>query len=82
MFASGTYEADMTSGWSTGDFNGDGRTNSSDLVTALTDGGYEQGLRAAARAIPEPSTLMPLLLGFGRLSTNRKSRRSDALETD
>ena len=57
VLASGTYEADVDAVWSTGDFSGDGRTTTSDLVLALADGGYEQGPRAAAAAVPEPTTL-------------------------
>jgi hypothetical protein len=57
VLASGTYEVDVPAVWTTGDFNGDGRTNSSDLVAALAGGGYELGPRAAAAAVPEPSTL-------------------------
>jgi hypothetical protein len=34
----GTYEVDVASVWSTGDFNGDARTNSTDLVAAFADG--------------------------------------------
>jgi hypothetical protein len=63
VLASGTYEADVPSGWTTGDFNGDGRTDSSDLVAALADGGYETGPRAAVGAVPEPSTVVLLLIG-------------------
>jgi hypothetical protein len=63
VLASGAYEADVASVWSTGDFNGDGRTNSTDLVAALADGGYELGPRAAVAAVPEPGSLLLLVLG-------------------
>ena len=56
--ASGTYEVDIDSSWSTGDFNADGRTTSLDLVVALADGGYEQGVRPAV-AVPEPTSVLP-----------------------
>jgi hypothetical protein len=62
VLASGTYEADIAAFWSTGDFNGDGRTASSDLVAALADGGYELGLPPAA--VAEPTTCNALLLGL------------------
>jgi hypothetical protein len=62
VLASGTYEANVAAVWSTGDFNGDGRTTSSDLVAALADGGYEAGPRAAAAAVPEPTSVV-LLIG-------------------
>jgi hypothetical protein len=56
VLAAGTYEADTDAVWSTGDFNGDGRSNSGDLVVALADGGYELGPRAGVAAVPEPAT--------------------------
>jgi hypothetical protein len=63
VLATGTYEVDVDSVWSQGDFNGDGRTNSTDLVAALADGGYEMGPRAAVASVPEPGSLVLLLLG-------------------
>jgi hypothetical protein len=72
VLASGTYEADVDSVWSTGDFNGDGRTNSSDLVAALADGGYEQGPRAATAAVPEPSSIALMAIGFVGLTGRRR----------
>jgi hypothetical protein len=62
VLAAGSYETETNSVWSTGDFNGDGRTNSSDLVVALADGGYEQGPRTAVSAVPEPTSLVMLLV--------------------
>jgi len=65
VLASGTYEVDVASVWSTGDFNGDGRTNSSDLVAALSDGGYEEGPRLpAAVPVPEPSTVVLVMVAW------------------
>ena len=40
------------------------RTNSTDLVIALSDGGYEQGPRAAVSAVPEPGGPLLLILGM------------------
>ena len=40
--------------WSEGDWNGDGIFDSSDMVTAFADGGYEKGPRTDAVAVPEP----------------------------
>jgi hypothetical protein len=71
VLASGNYEADVDSGWASGDFNGDARTNSSDLVAALADGGYEAGPRAAASAVPEPTTILLGAFGLLALSTLR-----------
>jgi hypothetical protein len=64
VLATGTYEADVASVWTSGDFNADGRTNSGDLVAALADGGYEAGPKAAVSAVPEPSSLVLLLVGL------------------
>ena len=47
-----------------GDFNGDGRFNTGDLVFALADGGYEQGPVAAVAAVPEPTSLVLTLIGL------------------
>jgi uncharacterized protein YjbI with pentapeptide repeats len=40
--------------WSEGDWTGDGLFNSTDLVVALADGGYEAGPRQATATVPEP----------------------------
>ena len=50
--------------WSEGDWNGDWFFNSSDMVTAFVDGGYEQGPRPAAATVPEPASILQLLLGL------------------
>jgi hypothetical protein len=36
--AAGTYEVDVVAGWASGDFDGSGRFDSSDLIEALADG--------------------------------------------
>jgi hypothetical protein len=74
VLASGTYETAINAVWSTGDFNGDGRTNSSDLVVALADGGYEQGPPPPARAVPEPAACGLLLLGLATIAAKRRRR--------
>ena len=70
--ASGAYEQEVDSVWTKGDFNGDGRSNSSDLVAALAGGGYENGPRAAVQGVPEPSSLCLLLAGIGLLIARRR----------
>ena len=73
VLSSGTYEADVDSVWSTGDFNGDRRTNTSDLVFALADGGYELGPRGAIAAVPEPSAILLTVLGVAALAFRRRT---------
>ena len=42
VFAAGKYETGQEAGWADGDWNGDGIFDSSDMVTAFVDGGYEK----------------------------------------
>ena len=58
VFQAGHFEDGiaMNSGWEQGDFNGDQEVDTGDLVAAFQDGGFEKGPRAAAVAVPEPST--------------------------
>ena len=63
---SGHYEMDLPTLWHQGDFTADGRFSSDDLILALADGGYEQGPRAST-AVPEPQSLMLMLVGLGWL---------------
>ena len=51
-------------GWSEGDWNGDGIFNSSDFVTAFIDGGYEMGPRPPAAPVPEPTSVLLLVMGL------------------
>jgi hypothetical protein len=80
VLASGTYEADVNAVWTTGDFNGDGRTNSSDLVAALADGGYELGPRPAVSSVPEPASMVLVLLAVGAVfcRDRRQAQRHQA----
>ena len=57
---------------SEGDWNGDGIFDSSDMVTAFVDGGYEKGPRMDAEAVPEPGGWLLLVLGM--LLTTAKCR--------
>ena len=74
VFTAGQYE-DAVAGnstWATGDWNGDGDFNSSDFVTAFSAGGYEIGPRAAVSAVPEPSSIVLLLIGMSALVRRRR----------
>jgi hypothetical protein len=77
VLGAGRYEADVAANWSTGDFDGSGRFDSTDLIFALADGGFELGPRAANAAVPEPSGGSLLLLG---LLASIRQRRRQAIE--
>jgi hypothetical protein len=64
VLSAGDYEDETigNSSWKTGDWNGDHGFTSSDLVSTLAGGGYEQGPRAAVQ--PEPTTGLMLTLGL------------------
>ena len=69
VFVKGKYETGATAGWEDGDWNGDMKFGSSDMVAAFVASGYEKGLRPggpnpAVSAVPEPGSLLLLLLGL------------------
>ena len=72
VFARGLYETGNPAGWEDGDFNGDTVFGSGDMVAAFVGGGYEQGLKpngpnAAVSAVPEPSSVVLVLIGLAGL---------------
>ena len=74
VFSAGEYEDALedNSGWAEGDWDGDGDFTSGDLVAAFTDGGYEQGPRPAASLIPEPTSLVLVLIGLSSIAVCRR----------
>ena len=68
VFTAGKYETGQAAGWAEGDWNADGVFNSSDMVMAFIDGGYEQGPRTNAVAVPEPGGWVLLVLGIAFLA--------------
>ncbi|MCA9167641.1 MAG: PEP-CTERM sorting domain-containing protein [Planctomycetales bacterium] len=74
VFSAGEYEdaIEDNSGWAEGDWNGDKDFDSSDFVAAFSGGGYEAGPRAAVSAVPEPSTIVLLLVGCCGLLAKRR----------
>lgn len=78
VFTAGEYEDAilLNSTWATGDWNGDGEFNSSDFVSAFSSGGYEQGVRASTSAVPEPNSILLLLIGLAATSAQRPHSRN------
>ena len=64
----------MDAGWHEGDWTGDRRFNSTDLIAAFQDGGYEQGPRPVA-AVPEPGSTLILLAGLTGIGVVSRTRR-------
>jgi hypothetical protein len=80
-FVAGTYEDSVVgnASWGTGDWNGDGEFTTTDLTVAFQDGGYDLPRRSAVVAsVPEPSTLVPALLGGLGAWNSRRRRREHA----
>ena len=60
VFETGKYETPDAAIWSDGDWDGDGRFGSRDLVFAFIDGRFETG----AIAVPEPQANHVLVIGL------------------
>jgi hypothetical protein len=74
VFQVGQYEDDVAgnSGWAQGDWDGDSDFTSSDLVVAFQEGGYENGPRTAVASVPEPHSMILLLIGCLALAAPRR----------
>ncbi len=71
----GKYEINVDAGWEDGDWNADAKFTSADLIVALADGGYEQGLRTAVAAVPEPTSVTVFSMVLVLMATLRLSRK-------
>ncbi len=74
VLVAGEYEDDLpaNSGWATGDWNGDAEFTTADFITALQGGGFERGPRGATAAVPEPASLVAILLAMVALLVHRR----------
>lgn len=72
VFTGGEYDTGEMAGWALGDWNGDMVFDSGDLVFAFTDGGYVAAAEPAA--VPEPTTITPLLVGAVLLLARTRRR--------
>jgi hypothetical protein len=64
VLSAGKYETQQTVGWSEGDWNGDGVFGTGDLVIALEGGGYERDPKQNLAPIPEPTSILLLVIGL------------------
>jgi hypothetical protein len=62
VIAASEYETGEQAGWADGDWDGSGLFDSSDMVTAFVDVGYDKGTRTNVVAVPEPSGLLHLIM--------------------
>lgn len=81
IFASAKYEREEDATWGEGDWTGDLRFSSSDLVAAFSDGGFEKGPRVGVVTVPEPSGLASLLLGIAFAIVSRRVRSQRTIRT-
>ena len=80
VFGAGEFEDTIAgnSTWATGDWNGDGDFNSSDFVAAFAAGGYEMGKRPSVAAVPEPTSIITLIIGMMVVGLCRRTRKRQA----
>jgi hypothetical protein len=64
--------------WSSGDFTGEGSVNASDLNVIGSNWRKSIGSAAAAHNVPEPSSLMLLLIVVGSIAASRVASRRQA----
>ena len=72
VFGIGKFETNQPATWAEGDWNGDGVFGSGDFVAAFTDGGFETGPRPLGAAVPEPSSIILVLMGLGAVAVSRR----------
>lgn len=81
VFVAGQYEDGIAgnSSWASGDWNGDADFNTSDLMIAFQGGGYDKPAKAAvAAAVPEPTSLVLLMVGGAAMVARGRRRHRSA----
>ena len=83
VFGVGEYEdgIDGNSTWGDGDWDGDGDFGTSDLVVAFSKDGYDKGPRAPIADVPEPRSIVLLLIGFCLLFNGCRKEAADTVST-
>ncbi|MDG2381325.1 MAG: PEP-CTERM sorting domain-containing protein [Pirellulaceae bacterium] len=79
VFSAAKYETLEAATWNQGDWNGDGQFDSGDLVEAFSNAGYNAGEQPggpnpATAAVPEPASIMTLLIGMLGIGLARRRR--------
>ncbi|MCA9217659.1 MAG: PEP-CTERM sorting domain-containing protein, partial [Planctomycetales bacterium] len=74
VFQAAKYEKGIPANWCEGDFNGDGFFDSGDLILSFIQNTYEQGPRTSAHAVPEPASIVLLLVGLTSASLLKRRR--------
>jgi hypothetical protein len=64
VFQDGLFETGQAAVWENGDWNGDGVFGTGDLLKAFQAGTFETGIIGAVASVPEPSSLVLLLVGL------------------
>ncbi len=75
VFRAAKYDSDTQAQWHEGDWTGDGSFDSTDLILALQDGGYELGPRPSVLAVPEPSDVAIVTIAALIVMSSTRGRR-------
>ena len=74
VFSLAKFETGENATWAEGDWNGDGQFGTADFTAAFQDGGFEQGPRNALANVPEPASVVLVMIGLIGLAWKRNGR--------